>query len=143
MDNYMKLEFPSKSCNEAFARAAVGAFATQLDLTIEDLADIKTAVSEAVTNSIVHGYAKQKGVVEVQCRITGSVFEVEVCDTGCGITDVEEAMQPLYTTMPDDERSGMGFTVMQSFMDKLTVESMPGEGTRIHMTKVIGEDGHE
>ena len=124
MENYMKLEFPSKSQNEGFARAAVGAFATQLDLTCEELADIKTAVSEAVTNAIVHGYANMKGVVEVVCRISGCEIEVSVSDKGRGIEDIELAMQPLYSGTPDEDRSGMGFTVMESFMDTLQVLSL-------------------
>ena len=117
MDNYIKIEFPSISCNEAFARAAAGAFAARLDITVDELADIKTAVSEAVTNAIVHGYSG-----------------------GCGINDVALAMQPLYSGSDDEERSGMGFTVMQSFMDSLSVESEPGVGTTVTMTKRTGEE---
>lgn len=142
MENYMKLEFPSKSQNEGFARAAVGAFATQLDLTCEELADIKTAVSEAVTNAIVHGYANMKGVVEVICRISGCEIEVSVTDKGRGIEDIELAMQPLYSGTPDEDRSGMGFTVMESFMDTLQVESEVGEGTTVTMTKRVGIDAY-
>mgnify|MGYP000768535263 CR=1 FL=1 len=142
MENYMKLEFPSKSQNEGFARAAVGAFATQLDLTCEELADIKTAVSEAVTNAIVHGYANMKGVVEVVCRISGCEIEVSVSDKGRGIEDIELAMQPLYSGTPDEDRSGMGFTVMESFMDTLQVESEVGEGTTVTMTKRVGIDAY-
>ena len=138
MENYMKLEFPSKSANEAFARAAAGAFATQLDLTVEELADIKTAVSEAVTNAIIHGYAGTRGTVEMRCRISGNMFEVEIEDKGCGIADIALAMQPLYSASEDEERSGMGFTVMQSFMDTLQVESEFGSGTKVKMTKNIG-----
>lgn len=140
MENYMKLEFPSKSCNEAFARAAVGAFAARLDLTVEELADIKTAVSEAVTNSIVHAYPERRGVVEIRCNISDNTLTVVVKDTGCGIADIEQAMQPMYSTGAEDERSGMGFTVMQSFMDTLHVVSKPGEGTCVTMTKRIGAD---
>lgn len=137
MENYMKLEFPSKSQNEGFARAAVGAFATQLDLTCEELADIKTAVSEAVTNAIVHGYANMKGVVEVVCRISGCEIEVSVSDKGRGIEDIELAMQPLYSGTPDEDRSGMGFTVMESFCDRVRVRSRPGKGTTVRLEKRI------
>ena len=138
MENYMKLEFPAKSQNESFARAAVGVFAAQLDLTCEELADIKTAVSEAVTNSIIHGYPERKGTVKVSCRIIGKKFEVSVSDSGCGIEDIELAMQPLYSGTPDEDRSGMGFTVMESFMDSLAVDSQLGGGTVVTMTKNIG-----
>ncbi len=140
MENYMKLEFPSKSTNEGFARAAVGAFATQLDLTCEELADIKTAVSEAVTNSIVHGYAHRKGVVSVVCRLYDNQIEIRISDNGCGISDIDLAMQPLYSGSPDEDRSGMGFTVMESFMDSLHVESVLNQGTTITMTKRIGRN---
>lgn len=142
MDNYMRLEFPSKSRNESFARSAVGVFAAQLDLTCEELADIKTAVSEAVTNAIVHGYADTKGTVEVVCRLDGNVIEVTVIDTGKGIEDIELAMQPLYSGTPDEDRSGMGFTVMESFMDTLKVDSEPGRGTTVIMTKEIGMNAY-
>lgn len=140
MENYMKLEFPSKSQNEAFARAAVGAFAAQLDLTCEELADIKTAVSEAVTNSIVHGYPLKRGMVEIECRISGNQIEITVTDQGKGIEDIELAMQPLYSGSPDEDRSGMGFTVMESFMDTLQVQSAVDQGTAVTMTKRIGMD---
>lgn len=138
MENYMKLEVPAKSSNESFVRAAVAAFSVQLDLSVEELSDIKTAVSEAVTNSIVHGYSDMKGVVKILCRVIDSVFEIEVTDFGVGIEDIGQAMQPLYTSRPDCERSGMGFTVMQTFMDELYVESVPGEGTTVRMRKRIG-----
>lgn len=137
MENYMKLEVPAKSCNESFVRAAVAAFSVQLDLSVEDLADIKTAVSEAVTNSIVHGYANMKGIVRVTCRIIESVFEMEVTDFGVGIENIGQAMQPLFTSKPECERSGMGFTVMQTFMDEVTVKSKVGEGTVVTMKKHI------
>ena len=138
MENYIKIEFPAKSCNEAFARAAAGAFAAQLNITVDELADIKTAVSEAVTNAIVHGYAGIRGVVEMNCRIYGQTIEISVCDKGHGIADVALAMQPLYSGSDDEERSGMGFTVMQSFMDTLKVDSRVGEGTCVTMTKKAG-----
>ncbi len=137
MENYMKLEVPAKSCNESFVRATVAAFSVQLDLSVEDMADIKTAVSEAVTNSIVHGYANMKGVVKIVCKIIDGMIEIEVTDFGVGIENIGQAMQPLYTSQPDGERSGMGFTVMQTFMDELSVESQPGEGTVVTMKKRI------
>ncbi len=138
MENYMKLEVPAKSQNEAFVRAAVSAFAVQLDLSIEELADIKTAASEAVTNAIVHGYKNMKGIIKIVCRVIDSFFELEISDFGVGIEDIEMAMQPLFTSMPEAERSGMGFTVMQTFMDHLSVKSTPGEGTTVTMKKRIG-----
>ncbi len=137
MENYMKLEVPAKSCNESFVRAAVAAFAVQLDLSVEELADIKTAVSEAVTNSIVHGYANMKGTVKIVCKIIDSQLEIQVTDYGVGIENIGQAMQPLFTSKPDCERSGMGFTVMQTFMDELSVQSEPGEGTVVTMKKCI------
>lgn len=137
MENYMKLEVPAKSCNESFVRAAVAAFSVQLDLSVEELADIKTAVSEAVTNSIVHGYVNMKGIVRIVCRIVDSVFEIEVTDFGVGIENIGQAMQPLYTSKPECERSGMGFTVMQTFMDEVTVKSQVDEGTVVTMKKRI------
>ena len=133
----MKLQVPGKTSNESFVRATVGAFASQLDLSLEEMADIKTAVSEAVTNAIIHGYECQKGVVTVECKIIGEELEIKVIDQGVGIENVELAMQPLYTSKPDEERSGMGFTVMQTFMDRLVVESALGEGTKITMTKRV------
>ncbi len=137
MENYMKLEVPAKSCNESFVRAAVAAFSVQLDLSVEDLSDIKTAVSEAVTNSIVHGYVNMKGIVRIVCRIVDSVFEIEVTDFGVGIENIGQAMQPLFTSKPECERSGMGFTVMQTFMDEVSVKSEVGEGTVVTMKKQI------
>lgn len=133
--NEMKLEIPSKSQNESFARVVVAAFASQLDPTIEELSDVKTAVSEAVTNAIIHGYENKSGVVIIKCRIDGRRLTVEVIDSGLGIENVELARQPLYTSKPELERSGMGFTVMETFMDLLDVESIPGEGTRVKMIK--------
>ena len=137
MENYMKLEVPAKSCNESFVRAAVSAFAVQLDLSIEDMADIKTAVSEAVTNSIVHGYAEMKGIVKIFCRVIDNCIEIQITDFGVGIENIEQAMQPLFTSKPECERSGMGFTVMQTFMDELSVKSGSGEGTVVTMKKRI------
>ncbi|MBO5479343.1 MAG: anti-sigma F factor [Clostridia bacterium] len=136
-DNEMKLEFLSKSNNEAFARISVAAFASQLDPTIEELADIKTAVSEAVTNSIIHGYEDCDGMIEVVCKIFANTIVIEISDNGKGIENVDMAKEPLYTTKPDLERSGMGFTIMESFMDDLEVESILGLGTKVTMKKVI------
>lgn len=135
--NYIKLEFPSKSTNEAFARMAAAAFAAQLDPTMEELGDIKTAVSEAVTNCIVHAYPDKLGRVSMRMRILeGGVLEISVRDWGRGIDNVERAMEPLFTTGGED-RSGMGFTIMSSFMDKLRVRSAPGKGTTVTMRRVI------
>lgn len=135
--NYIKLEFPSRSCNEAFARTAAAAFAAQLDPTLEELGDIKTAVSEAVTNAIVHGYPDSIGRVALRMRIIkGSTLEISIRDWGRGIADVEQAMTPLFST-GGQERSGMGFTIMGSFMDKLRVRSTPGKGTTVVMQRFI------
>ena len=139
MENEMKLEFISKSNNEAFARIAVAAFVASLDPTIEEISDIKTAVSEAVTNSIVHGYEDKMGLIHINCKIINRKVFIEISDNGRGIENVELAKQPLYTSKPDLERSGMGFTIMESFMDKLTVESVLGVGTKIIMEKEIKE----
>lgn len=133
--NNMRLEIPSKSQNEAFARIVVASFASQLDPTIEELADVKTAVSEAVTNSIIHGYEDKIGTIVIECLINGNKLEIVIEDNGKGIIDINTAMEPLYTSKPDLERSGMGFTVMQTFMDRLEVQSVEGEGTRIIMLK--------
>ncbi len=136
-DNYITLEFLSRSANEGFARGAVACFAAQLDPTLEELGDIKTAVSEAVTNAIVHAYPDRLGKIVIKARILeGGILEVSVRDWGQGIPDVEKARQPLYTT-GGEERSGMGFTIMESFMDQLTVRSQDGKGTRITMRRRI------
>ena len=139
-DNEMKLEFLSKSSNEAFARITVAAFASQLDPTIEEISDIKTAVSEAVTNSIIHGYEDTEGIVKIKARILDNTIEIEVSDTGKGIEDIELARKPLYTTKANLERSGMGFTIMESFMDEVDIESVVGLGTKILMKKHIKKD---
>ncbi|MEE0958079.1 MAG: anti-sigma F factor [Ruminococcus sp.] len=136
--NEMKLSFPSKSCNEAFARAAIAAFVMHLDPTVEALSDLKTAVSEAVTNCIVHGYRYQSGDI----FITAAVLEnnrvtVRIRDRGCGIEDVKKAMEPLFTTAPEEERAGLGFAVMQSFCDKVRVTSKPGRGTTVTLEKSL------
>jgi anti-sigma F factor len=137
-DNMMRVEFLSKSENESFARVAVASFVSQLDPTIEELTDIKTAVSEAVTNSIIHGYENSKeGIVKIEAYIKDKELTVIIEDKGTGIDDIELAMQPLYTSRPDLERSGMGFTVMDTFMDSLTVESEKNKGTRLIMKKVF------
>lgn len=136
-DNEMKLEFLSKSNNEAFARITVAAFASQLDPTIEELADIKTAISEAVTNAIIHGYEDAEGTVKVIARIFANTIEVEISDTGRGIENIDLARKPLYTTKANLERSGMGFTIMESFMDEVQIESVLGLGTKIKMKKMI------
>ena len=136
-DNEMKIEFLSKSNNEAFARIAVAAFIAQLDPTLEEIADIKTAVSEAVTNSIIHGYEEKIGIVKLRCKISDNEIFIEISDKGKGIENVEIAKQPLYTTKANLERSGMGFTIMESFMDSVEVESVLGIGTKITMTKKI------
>ncbi len=133
----MKVIFESDSRNEAFARTVIAAYVTRLNPTLEELADIKTAVSEAVTNSIIHGYGGREGEVEMECTITGSRVEVIVEDHGIGIADIEQAMEPLYTTKPEWERSGMGFAFMEAFMDELEVTSEPGKGTRVVMRKQI------
>ncbi len=136
-ENYIKFEFPSRSVNEGFARAAAAAFAAQLDPTMDELGDIKTAVSEAVTNCIVHAYPDSLGKVTMRLRILGGdTLEISVKDSGRGIEDVARAREPLFTT-GGEERSGMGFTIMESFMDKLTVRSKPGKGTTVTMRRTI------
>ena len=136
-NNEMKLEFISKSSNESFARIAVAAFASQLDPTIEELADIKTAVSESVTNCIIHGYEKKQGIVKISAKLKENEIKIEISDKGKGIENIEEAKEPLYTTKPNLERSGMGFTIMESFMDEMEVQSILGLGTKVTMTKII------
>lgn len=137
--NEMVLEFESKSQNESFARTVVAAFAAQLDPTIEELSDIKTAVSEAVTNSIIHGYVDCVGIIKMICKVYNDELTVEIRDTGVGIENIQKAMEPLYTTRPELERSGMGFSFMEAFMDKLEVESTPSMGTLVRMKKRIGK----
>ena len=135
--NEMNINFISRSANESFARVAVSAFVSQLDPTVSELSDIKTAVSEAVTNSIIHGYENRKGIVTIKARIIHNTIEIEVIDNGKGIEEVEKAKQALYTTKPELERSGMGFTIMESFMDEMEVKSTVGEGTTVIMKKTI------
>lgn len=135
--NSIKMDFPARSVNEGFARAAAAAFAVQMDPTLEELGDIKTAVSEAVTNAIVHAYPDSIGNVTLRLRILeGNVLEILVRDKGCGIPDVKKAMEPMFST-GGEERSGMGFTIMDSFMDGLRVRSAPGKGTTVTMSKRI------
>ena len=135
----------SRSCNESYARAAAAAFFAQLDPTVEELCDIRTAVSEAVTNAIVHGYQEGLGPVRITARIyEGRRIAITVKDQGCGIPDIQKAMEPLFTTSPDGERSGLGFSVMQSFMDSVNVRSAPGKGTTVRMERQLqGKEFHE
>lgn len=156
--NEMKLEFDSHSCNESFARVTVAAFMTQLNPTLEEVADVKTAVSEAVTNAIIHAYknesvvksrfvksedtAEEAGRIWITCHIRDNLLEVEVRDTGCGIADVKRAMEPFFSTAEENDHSGLGFAFMEAFMDTLEVESAPGEGTCVRMTRRIGGGRH-
>ncbi len=142
-DNEMKLEFISKSCNEAFARITVAAFASQLDPTIEELSDIKTSVSEIVTNSIIHAYDTSDGIIKIISKIIDNTIVIEISDTGKGIEDVELARKPLYTSKAELERSGMGFTIVENFMDELKIESIVGLGTKITMKKKISKIDQE
>ena len=136
-ENYMILEFPSKSSNEAFARSAVACFAAQLDPTLEELGDIRTAVSEAVTNCIVHAYPERLGNITLRCRILkDNVLDIVIKDNGVGIADIEQARRPSYTTGGND-RSGMGFTIMESFMTNVDITSSPGKGTTVHMRRKL------
>lgn len=140
--NEMKLQIPGKSANESFARTAVSAFASQLDPTIDEIADIKTAVSEAVTNCIVHGYGDKIGQVYIHAKLyDDNTLTVKIRDRGCGIADIKEAMQPLFTTCKTGERAGLGFAVMQSFMDKVRVSSKPQKGTCVVLTKKLLSKG--
>ena len=136
--NEVTLTLPSRSSNEGFARLAVAGFFAQMDPTVDEIGDIKTAVSEAVTNCIVHAYRVELGVIRIQLRILeGRVAYIKVRDQGCGIPDVHRAMEPLFTTGPEEERAGLGFAVMQSFMDKVQVRSRPGQGTTVILTKQL------
>ena len=138
--NELKAEFLSKSENESFARMIVASFIAPLDPTIEELSDVRTSVSEAVTNAIVHGYSEKRGTVYLECNCVGDTVTITVKDYGKGIADVKKAMEPMYTDSPDGERSGMGFTVMETFMDSVKVDSIPGVGTKVIMTKIIGRN---
>lgn len=137
-NNEMTIIFDSRSCNEGFARVAVAAFCTQLNPTLEEVADIKTAVSEAITNSIIHGYDNQVKKIRIECRTEEKTLYVTVSDEGRGIPDVQKAMEPMFTTRPELDRSGMGFAFMEAFMDEIQVESQVGKGTVVRMKKNIG-----
>ena len=138
--NRMEMEFLSKSTNESFARIAIAAFASQLDPTIEEVADIKTSVSEAVTNSIIHAYPNKDGLIKIKAELFDDEIKIEISDTGIGIENIEEARAPLFTTKGNLERSGMGFTIMENFMDDLKVESIVGLGTKVTMNKKIKKE---
>ena len=136
-DNEMRLDFLSLAENESFARSCAAAFCTQLNPTIEELSDVRTAISEAVTNAIIHGYENRSGMVHLRCTLEGDLFTATVRDDGVGIRDIEQARQPFFTTRPELERSGMGFTVMEAFMEEVVIESVPGQGTSVTMKKRI------
>lgn len=138
LNNSMELTFESKSENESFARVTVAAFCTRLDPTVEEISDIKTAVSEAVTNCVVHGYEGKEGMIKISCSTVGNEVNIMIHDDGMGIEDIDKAMEPLYTSKPELERSGMGFSFMEAFMDELKVESSKGKGTTVIMKKRIG-----
>lgn len=135
--NEIKMEFMSRSSNESFARVVAAAFVSQIDPTLDELADVKTAVSEAVTNAVIHGYENRPGKVKMECRLFANAVEIVIHDDGIGIEDIELARQPLYTSKPDMDRSGMGFTVMENFMDSVEIASVPGKGTTIRMYKTF------
>lgn len=137
-ENWMQLRVEARSENESLARIAVAAFITPLNPTLEEMADVKTAVSEAVTNAIIHGYEEKGGTVYIRCRLRKDLLEVEIEDKGKGIEDIDQAMEPLFTTKPDKDRSGMGFSFMEAFMDELEVMSIPGAGTCVAMKKKLG-----
>ena len=144
IENEMKLTIPSHSSNESFARIAVAGFFAQLDPTIDEIADIKTAVSEAVTNAIVNGYGDKIGLIHIWAQIhTDNKVVIRIRDTGCGIADIEQAMEPMYTTCKNGERSGLGFSVMQTFMDKVKVNSTQGKGTTVVLTKKLKSRNHD
>ncbi len=140
--NEMSLEFDARTCNEGFARVAVAAFVTQLNPTLEEVADIKTAVSEAITNSIIHGYDFEVKKIRIDCAVEKRDFYVKIIDYGKGIEDIEKAMEPMFTTKPEKDRAGMGFAFMEAFMDELKVESEPGKGCVVWMKKRIGAENN-
>ena len=140
MNNIMEVKFSAKSENESLARVIVASFAAKLDPTLDELADIKTAVSEAVTNCIIHGYEDKEGIIKIVARLFANTIEIEIADTGKGIENIEIARKPLYTTKANLERSGMGFTIMESFMDEVHIESVLGIGTKVVMKKIIKKD---
>ena len=135
--NQVIIKFPSLSCNEALARTCITAFLSRYEITVGELAEIKTAVSEAVTNCIVHAYRGKTGTVELSAIIRGNLLYIKVSDKGCGISDIKQAMTPLYTSAPEEERAGLGFAVMESFMDKVTVRSLSGKGTTVTMIRKV------
>ena len=139
MENMMCLEFVNNSENESFARMVATAFVTSLSPTLEEIVEIKTAISEAVTNAIIHGYENSVGMVRMEGKISGNTIEYTISDRGCGISDIKKAREPLYTGKPELERSGMGFSIMESFMDSIEVSSSVGMGTTVRLTKVIGK----
>lgn len=141
--NEMIVEFNSVAQNESFARMVVAAFITSTNPTLEEVSDVKTAVSEAVTNSIIHGYEDMDGMIRIKARVKGRQVYLEIIDRGKGIEDVRKAMEPMFTTKPDEERSGMGFSFMEAFMDRIEVESTYGQGTTVKMWKEIGVAGHQ
>ncbi len=141
--NEMTVEFKSIAQNESFARMVVAAFMTGTNPTLEEVSDVKTAVSEAVTNSIIHGYNNGEGFIKIKAKIENRTLYIEVEDYGCGIENIKKAMEPLYTTRPEEERSGMGFSFMEAFMEKIVVESEPQKGTKVKMWKEIGVKGHQ
>ena len=141
--NEMSIEFDSRSCNEGFARVSVAAFCTQLNPTLEEVADVKTAVSEAITNAIIHGYENQVHKIRIECKAAGHELYLTVIDKGKGIADIKKAMEPLFTTRPEWNRSGMGFAFMEAFMDEVVVVSELGCGTEVHMKKTSGRKSHE
>ena len=140
MRDNMFLKIKSFSENESFARSVVGCFALKLNPNLAEISDIKTAVSEAVTNSIVHGYLDTIGDIEIECEIDNDALHINICDNGVGIDDVDKAVEPFYSTKVNEERSGMGFTIMQSFMDEVKIESKKGVGTKVYMKKIIGKE---
>lgn len=140
MTNTMKIEIPSRSENERFARTVCAAFLLELDPTVEEITEVKTAISEAVTNAIIHGYKNGEGIVEISGEIKDNEVTYTIKDRGCGIADIKKAREPLYTGMPEGERSGMGFSIMEAFMDELKVESVEGKGTAVTMTKRLRND---
>ena len=142
-ENRMRLEFDSRSCNESFARVVIGAFIARMDPTVEEMEDVKTAVSEAVTNAIIHGYEGTIGTVEIRAELSGRQLTVSISDTGIGIADVRKAMEPLYSGKEAEGRSGMGFSFMEAFMDTLEVWSEPERGTTVTMTKMFGRRAYE
>lgn len=138
MENSMKIEFPSLSVNEKFARTAVAAFFTQLNPTLEEIEDIKTAVSEAVTNAVIHAYGETRGIITIECSYEADTAKITITDHGCGIENIDLARTPLFSGKEDSERSGLGFTVMETFMDDISVESSPQKGTTVTLIKKTG-----